>query len=477
MKKLTETQKKWALTACLATVLSFNFLMGLSGSTYSTASFASTADEDESVEVDDVEVDAEDEEIAEPKFAPIITENGKLRVKYIKEDDGSTTAIVPKKVASGFCWEDCGKPYLLPKNFNSSKDDLEVALRKAMKKEDFKVALAEREELSDDELEQVVSKKAKKLKKRLRDQDEDDEEEIEEDKDLLALEKKCEPKEDDTRMECFSSGLTKLLKNKKTDHEKELVLALYKKEIEPGLLDSLTDARDYDRRENGQAILEDMLASVSKKYNYLRERMVKLAASTVKYMQIEAQKRLRQAEQLKSTRPGQALLLQNEGYYRRSMAENMAMNLDYTLQSGLESAQFSHLIKENQVVDLYTTRYADVVNPIIQGMQQNPLTYVISSPLTDGNLYADDGNGNLISIGASSGPIGQLRSSGRGITIHGNGLTPANVANSGTPRIITLDGINAGTATIQVIPASQVPTNFNQVVAPGTNVIGIRGRQ
>ena len=40
MKKLTDTQRKWALTACLASVLSFNMVLSLSGSGYGSISFA-----------------------------------------------------------------------------------------------------------------------------------------------------------------------------------------------------------------------------------------------------------------------------------------------------------------------------------------------------------------------------------------------------------------------------------------------------
>ncbi|MGZ3797980.1 MAG: hypothetical protein ACXVB1_16535, partial [Pseudobdellovibrionaceae bacterium] len=42
MKKLTDTQKKWALTACLTTALSFNLIMSLAEPNYHSASFASS---------------------------------------------------------------------------------------------------------------------------------------------------------------------------------------------------------------------------------------------------------------------------------------------------------------------------------------------------------------------------------------------------------------------------------------------------
>lgn len=470
MKKPNHTQKQWALTAGLVTVLSFNLVMGLSGSSAeSTASLASKiADSDNT---DDAEIDTS-------KFASLITEDGKLKVKYVQREDGKTVAIVPKKVEGEYCWEECGKKYLLPKNFDSSKDDLEMALRRAMKSASVKVV--EQDSSDSEDLDEVVAERSKRLRQQLR-EDREDMIEEEEDKDLLALEKKCDRKEEDSRMECFANGLTRLLKDRRKEHAKENVLDLYKKEIEPGLIESMTDMRDSDRRDTGQSILEDMLASVGKKYNYLRERLVKLSALVVIKSQQDAQKKFQQAEQVKMTNPGQALRLQTEGFNRRSFAENMAMNMDSTLQSGLESAQFSRLISENQVVDLYTNQYLDVVNPIIQGMRQNPLTYVIqTSPLTDGNGLMN--NGLTVSpISSEIGPFNQLRSSGRGIVVIGNGLTPANVVPTNAPRISTLpNGMSTpGTATIQVIPANQIPVNQFQsnsgsAVIPANGPMGFR---
>jgi hypothetical protein len=113
MRKPTDTQKKWALTACLASVLSFNLVMGLTGSNFNSASFASVKDPN-------------------IKLETFISDKGEeLKVKYILENDTQTAAIVPEMLESGACYT-CGKKYLLPKNFSSSATSLEAALRKAM---------------------------------------------------------------------------------------------------------------------------------------------------------------------------------------------------------------------------------------------------------------------------------------------------------------------------------------------------------
>ncbi|WP_413288952.1 hypothetical protein [Bdellovibrio sp. HCB337] len=494
MKKLNEPQKKWALAACLATVLSFNLVMGLAGSNNGVADFASKkkVSDEELLDVEETELDEVDAEDIEPRFESIITEKGRLKIKYVQEEDGSTTAIVPKKLESGFCWDKCGKKYLLPKNFTSSKADLELALRKAMVKEVIQKSKeedVEQEDVSDEELDEVVTKKAKKLKKKVEEeQDEEETVEIEEkeDKEMIALNKKCDRKEDDARMSCFANGLKAMLSNGKKEHAREDVLRMYKREVEPGLIEALSDMRDSDRREEGQTILEDMLASISKKHNYLRERVVKLSALAVIKANQDAQKSFQRAESLKSTNPQQAMRWQVDGFNRRSMAEQMASNLDYTLQSGLESAYYNKMISENKAVDLYSTQFSDVVQPIIQGMRMNPHTYVIASgPLSESGLMMDS-NGNLVSSD-SLGPIGQMRSIGRGIYVINNGLTSSNVIGSSTPTILAT-GVNVGqgTATIQAIPASAIPTSFmstgaalpvggQPIAAPGTNVISIRG--
>lgn len=483
MKQLNENKKKWALTACLAAVLSFNFIMGSQEVPFYTADLAATSPEEktDSANAEDVGdlKDVKDvggstvrlkKQTGQVKFAEIITKDGKLPIMYLPKGS-KTLAILPKEVEGEFCWYKCGEEYLLPVNFKSNTEDLELAFRKV---EASSVVETDEEE---EDLDDKIERRKKKLEE-VADNEETDEEEEEEKihKDLLALEKKCEDKEDDSRTECFANGLTSLLKNTKKNKKKELpkdqVLALYKKEIEPGLLDTLSDVRNADRREEGQVILEDMLGSIAKKYEYLRVSLVKLSALVVINAQKTAQTRFRQAEQLKSTNPYQALRLQADGFNRRSQAEYMAMNLDYTLQSGLESAQFNRLIDENRVVDLYTNQYIEVVNPIIQGMRQNPLGYTISSSLiADGTGLLFDTSGNSL-INPSAGPISELRSMGRGVQVFNNGLTSVNTMPAGAPRIVTTGTAAPGSAVIQVIPASQIPANINHMVAPS-----IRGRQ
>jgi hypothetical protein len=464
MKRLNETQKKWALTASLATVLSFNLIMGLTGTNYGSANFASAKIDEEAGEV------MIEGELAEPRFVPFNTEDGKLKIKYEKLEDGTTKAYVPKKTAEGdFCWSSkkCGsKNYVLPTSFDASKDDLEQALRKAMKQE-AKAELLAKDDSDSDDVEEVVQKKAKKLKKELRKQREDDEEDADyEDKDLAKLQEKCVEEDEDYKLSCYSDGLKSLLSNKKKTLPKDEVLSLYMDEVEPLMIESLSDSRNSERREEAHKHLEGMLSDVLKKYNYLRERMVDLSALTVIQNEQEAQAAFKKGDTAK-------------GLKRRAVAERIAFDLKSTLKSGLESAQFSAYINESRADELYTNNYADVVGPIIQGMQAAPLAYVISSPLLEGSTYVVDRTGNLVPVDPSQSPISSVRNIGRGVSALNNGLTQVNVLSPNAPRIVTLNGMNnaQGTATLQLIPASQVPqAQYAPVVAPGTNVIGIRGR-
>ncbi len=465
MKKLTDIQRKWVLTASLASVLSFNLVMGLTGTNYGSTNLASKA--------------AEKSQDPNMKLEPFISDKGEeLKVKYIQENSEQTAAIVPEMLEGGACYT-CGKKYLLPKNFDSSATSLEAALRKAMSK---------KSEVSSDgeDLDQkLASRKKQKITTEADDQSED--------KDIAALKLKCENKENDSRTECFSNGLTRLLKSssanrkKKKEYKKEEIMALFKEEIQPGLISGLKDISDLlparrmrndpfadidtekdNRREKTQNLVEDMISSIDKKYNYLRQQLTAIAAKAVLANQEDAQRKLKQADQIKQSNPGQALRLQGEGYARREAATQVANQIGGSLYDGLSSAQWSNLINQDQFDNLYQDNYANVVNAAIQGMATSPLTYVIPSvALSDGSVIVD-GNGQTFTLTPRNSPLIQQRTAGRGITVMSNGLTAANTANQSTPRIATLNAIeNPGTATIQVFHATQAPT----VSAPNPSIL------
>jgi hypothetical protein len=458
MKKLTDTQKKWALTACLASVLSFNLVMGLTGSNYGSTSLASAKLEAEAAPV---AAPSKDPNI---KFEAVTSSFGEvLPVKYIRQND-KTMAVVPEVLQSGVCYK-CGENYLLPKEFNSSAADLEAALRKAMGEKTGKADKAAAPSDSDDV-------KA-------------------EDKDIAALKKKCEHKEDDDRTECFASGLTNLLTDKhasnkakkKKEYKKEDVMALFIEEIQPGLISGLKDISDLlpsrrmhndpfadmdtekdNRREKTQNLVEDMISSIGKKYNYLRQRLTAIAAKAVLSNQEAAQLKLKQADQLKTANPSQALRLQSEGFARMNAASQIANQIGGSLSDGLSSAQWSNLITQDQFDNLYQTNYADVVTAAIQGLSANQLTYVIPSvPLSNGSVIVD-GSGQSYTLTPSKNPLTQ-RAVGRGITVIPNGLTPGSAHNlqrmngSATP----------GTATIQVFQATPAPAAAQNTGAPRTS--------
>lgn len=462
MKKLTDSQRKWALTACLASVLSFNMVIGLSGSSYGMASFASN----------------------EPRYESLISNTGQeLEVKYVADEDGKTVAIVPEKLESGWCYQ-CGEKYLLPKNFDSSASALEAALRKAMHdKKGEKAQEIAQEESEEQDLDQKPTKKvAKKEKPRVEDEEEEQEEE-KENPDFATLRERCERRsEDNAKLRCFTTGLTKLLKNKKKVYDRDEVLDLYRSEIEPGLRSSLTDISDlvpnsrnsrYDmdtreestRREDAKGMIEDMVAQISGKYNYLRERLTKLAANSVLKNQETAQQRLKQADQLKTSNPGAAIRLQQEGYARLSAANQVANDLGISLYDGLDSAAASNFITGDQFDSMYYTNYGNVVNEAIRGMSMNPLTYVLPNvTLADGTTIVDQ-NGQSYTVTSNKNPVVQSRVNGHNITVMTNSLTPADIANASTPRIATAVGVpvQQGSATIQVMQGVAAPVNQTTV--------------
>jgi len=454
MKRFNETQKKWALTASLATVLSFNLIMGLTGTTYGSMSLAATAPDDAAPEV------LIEGELAEPRFEPLVTDKNKYKIKYVKQEDGTTKAYVPKIVEGKYCWEDCGKEYFLPTNFEASREDLEQALRKALKKDAVKAELLANDEAEEDDSEAVVEKKAKKLKKGKKQK-----EEVEENEDLVALKEECAEEEEDYILGCYSEGLQTLLTDKKKNLPQEEVLALYEDEVEPLMIEALSDPNNRERRKEAHQHLGDMLSSVLKKYNYLRERMVHLSALTVIQAQQEAQALFKKGDSVRGMR-------------RRAIAEGINFDLRSTLNTGLVKAQYDKFISDAHAEELYTNKYLDVVDPIIKGMQQNPASYVITTPMLEGDLYMYDGNGSLIQLGTTQNTVSNMRNLGRGVTTLNNGLTQVNVLSTNAPRIVTVNGMNnaPGTATIQVIQANQIPQHSAPVAAPGTNVIGIRGR-
>lgn len=470
MKKLSDSQKKWALTACLASVLSLNMVLNLgSGLHIGSASFAST------------EAAAEEEEDAPIKYESLISDQGEpLKVKYIQEGEDKTLAIVPEKTESGLCFS-CGSTYMLPKNFDSSKSDLEIALRKAMHQKAKK-----NNSTSEDSDEKLSSKRRPRVDLEEKEQEKVSIPEIH--PDFQALQKRCENKEDQSRLNCFANGLTKLLKDKKKDYDRDEVMELFREEIEPGLMSGLRDVSDMvsmrryshndpfaniesdntSRRQETQDLVEDMIAKISKKHNYLRSRLVTIAAKAVLSNQEQAQMKLKQAEQLKTVDTNRAYMLQTEGYARLNAANQIANQIGGSLYSGFETAQWTNKITQDQFDNMYYDNYANVVNTAIQGLAANPLTYVIPSvTLSNGSVVVDQ-NGQSFTLTPKGSSVVPQNTNGRGIIVISNGLTAANAANANIPR---MNGAAIpGTATIQVIQGTTAPS------AQQPNVVRMRGQ-
>lgn len=460
MKKMTNTQRQWALTLALTTALGANMVSSLGQGGYSMANYSSS----------------------EPRYESLISNQGEeLKVQYLATEDGKTTAIVPQKTESGLCYE-CGEKYLLPKNFDSSATALEAALRKAMYEERKSAAAP------------ASAPAAKPVAEKKQEQEEVEVEQ--ENADFLALRERCDKKSDDSfRLSCYANGLTKLLKDKKKSFDRDEVMDLFRSEIEPGLRQGLADVSDLvprrasrldsgefsdmgdSRREETQALVEDMLAQIGSKYNYLRQRLTMIAAKAVLSSQESAQAKLKQADQLKTSNPETALRLQTEGYAKLRAANQIANDIGGSLYDGLESALWSRLINDDQFDSMYQTNYASVVNQAIQGLTANPLTYVIPSvTLADGTTIIDQSGQSFTvtpSPNQATNPAVQNRNGGRGITVIMNNLTPANVVTAQSPRIAIATGapVPQGTATIQLYQGTPAPVSTE---SPAT--VRLRGR-
>lgn len=468
MKKLTDTQKKWALTACLASVLSFNMVIGLTHSTYGTASFASGSPDDKDVPVDEDHI----------KFEPFVNNKGEeIKIKYIQEDD-KTIAIVPKKLESGFCFEDCGKKYLLPKNFDASATSLEAALRKAINKDDVKAKPIDADETASAGTDLDKPAKSDKRQNRGRKEVQDDDKD-QESPEFASLRENCDKKDDEYQLSCYGNGLVHLLKNKKKTYDREEVLSFFKENVEPKLRAALADVSDLlprrqrvsrfgldiddaagsmnTRRKDAQDLVESMAAQITGKYNFLRERLAKISANAVLSNQQQAQAMLKQADLLKTSNPQQFLQLQQLGYAHRAAANAVANDLGGSLYDGLDTAQWSNYITGDQFQTMYQTDYANVVNQAIQGMAMNPLTYQIPSvTLADGMTIIDQ-NGQSFTVTSSTNPLIQKVVNNKNIMVMTNKLTPANVITAGAPQIL-VGSAGQGTATITPLQATTAVT-------------------
>lgn len=469
MKNLTDTQKKWALTACLSAILSFNMVVALSSTQYSVTDLASHEEEQEEI--------AKKKTSTSTKYEEMDTEDGLLEVRFSKIGK-ETYVTIPKKIQSGFCYEQtCGsKNFVLPESFDSDIKELKKALRKKM------AAASKQVEAKDDDDTDldVVRKRTPRVADR-REKDEDVEDSDDMHPDLVALQDRCDNKEDESRMHCFANGLTSLLSKEKYEYvngkrkkkkkiityNKNEVMEIYKEEIERPLIKALTSINDEQTVRDGQDILADMMGSVSKNYGYLRERLSTVAANSVALSYQDAQNQMKRAQT--TTNPYLAKSMMDNGFMKLNMAHQLAGSLDQTVVAGLDAAYSNQTLTAEQAVLTYDNYYARIVQPIIQGMRNQPLAYVISTNnLVDVNGALNlNGNNGLNIVNVSSGPVGQSRSLGNGIMLHSNGLTSNNVMPNSAPMIV--NNGQAGTASIQVIPLNQVPGISSTTFPAGQN--------
>lgn len=300
MKILNETQKKWILTASLASLLSFNLLMSFGASATHSADFASTS----------------------TKTAKLATEGGgelKLTFRQYSEDEVEVH-YDPRKteanvVSPGLCTV-CGTAVMKGKITQSAKE-LATAF-KAQYGKDLKIVDSKETELANgsgndndssnskdiNELKEMVKTLAQQVadnnKKGKEDNTGDDEEKprkskrtrSEKNEDLARIEKTCgKIKDRDKKIDCAGEALAKLLSEDSDGKIKEGdAFATWEKTLKGSLIDALGDTSNPVAQKFAQDTLKDMLKSVEpEQYDSIRKNLVVSATQTVQDAYTKAQ--------------------------------------------------------------------------------------------------------------------------------------------------------------------------------------------
>lgn len=473
--KLSDTQKKWTLTATLATVLSFNLVISMGDKNFGTVNLASRSIA----------------EATEPKFInKLPTKDGIRRVMLERKGDNQTVASISDP---GSDCTSCGVRITLDTDFATNTDDIAVLLIKALDKQSTK---SSDEEIETAKAEKVPATRKEREALRQRSNDEEDKEEIDEGKAALAkLSKDCNNrkryKKSNDRLECFSDGLVNLLSNDEIEYDKASVFRVFAGDIAKPLMEMMKSTPGSERYDLAKAIINDLASSIPEDYNYLRQSLAKINAKIVADAERNVQvgfNEYKKLDQAAKANPTNLALRQQANNMaaainqKQGQAEQLAHDLGSNLQSGFGDAIDNQYLNRDLANQYLTVDYAGTVNSIIQGLKSSTMSYLAGN--TSAGEYQipviDIGNGSAITLSDGSTlivtsvgtPVNQtqvITTTPNGYRIQNNGLTQQNSVLQGTTPMIQLGNNGQNTARIVIVPAtgpqSVVPTR-TQPMAP-----------
>jgi hypothetical protein len=475
--KLSDTQKKWALTATLATVLSFNLVMSLTSSNagYGTANLASADSESRRLDVSRTRSSDKTEGNDNVAFGEFKTVDGKRQKVMFEKVDGSSTRVHYGKETDGTTCYTCGDSITVNEVFSKNVNDL-VAIAVAKQAEAEKSSVVPASKSSSDKADtEVASTRKERERQRRAERDEEDNKDDGK-KALNDMVKDCkkEHKKSDERLECISDGFVSLLSKAEDEFDRATVFKVFSNEIGKPLVEMMRLKPGSERYELAVSIVSDIASSIPEDYNYIRQSLAKVNAKVVAEAERNTQETFnafKQADQAAKANPTntalreQANTLGSVVNLRQSQSEQLANDLGMNLRNGYADA-VSNSFMDSSLADQYMrVDYAGTVNNIIQGMRQSALSYA------GGNIAGSNFQIPTINIGEGSAVT--LSDGTTLIVTAANTVNPAlkNVVTTTTngirviPNNITAQ-INSSTPMIQ---PGQTGQNTVQIVSvPGT---------
>ncbi|MBC7371853.1 MAG: hypothetical protein H7326_09820 [Bdellovibrionaceae bacterium] len=467
----TASQKKWALTASLATVLSFNLVMSLGHQDFGSGSFASHEEDrledeargkrDADAIRDRIETSKRDKAVTNRegvlKMRDVEINDQKEQVLLVKEGT-KTRAIISKTNTEGEMCNTCGGSRLLPVAFDSDLGDIRSALKKSLKD-----TPAEEDSKSiDKDIADLRNQDRKNAKKKDKDEEEDGKIALKKLSDECRNKKFHADRED--RITCFADGLTAVL-SKDLTFDKSAVFKLFSAEVGAPLMDFLKLNPNSDRHTFAIETVNKMASELPEDANYLRQALTRMNAKVVRDAEVEVQNKVtqyRQMDQLAKQNPSniglrqQAALLGSVIDQEQFKVNQLGNSLGVNLKSGFESAIASDYMTPTLASQYLNVDYFGQVNSIIKGFENSVktnTTYTIPNIDLSGGTSVTLADGTTLIINQANKTNGNnlVTTTTNGTRLQYIPTTNLSPIQAGVPMITSNGGQN--TATITVVSA------------------------
>lgn len=384
MKPFTNTQKKWAMTACLLGALTFNLSMHSNAIQSFEADFASTEDQDAKSDI--LETNS----------------RGTVKVRYVK--DGTGTIAEVSKMTEGKVCENCGKSYIPMDTSFGDITKLNMALVKQLdgKKAKAEESKEEKDEKAEDK--KIADEEAKEKKA--------EEARIAKDKrdkaQLLRDMKVCDADVAAEKADCMVEAYLSLIKTKdrseKTRVSKEVSLDVFRKQIEPKIKDVLTtntkifenaeEQRQYNNEIKSMLLTLDKIKSnLPEEQNNVRARTVTLEKEVMQLKSLKLKESLTALKNNPKDNYAHAIAMQdiaaikllgetmdsmnNPLLYKegnRTVQDMMRIDratVNGELLNSLQKAVSSGYISQTQALELYKKEYNQNVTALLNGVTKS----------------------------------------------------------------------------------------------------------